>query len=58
MIKMADFCNKCEKEMFGQNLDHEYCEEGYIYNLLCEGCGGWVWVDWKGNRINNSPPAR
>jgi hypothetical protein len=43
---MADFCNICSKEMFGDvNPDinvHQILEEldsGFFTSVLCEGCG-------------------
>ena len=35
---MADFCKKCEIEMFGKT----YNELANSEMILCEGCGGWT----------------
>lgn len=44
---MADFCNKCAGELFGEDAQPEIdvqqiadsLEPGYFTNVLCEGCG-------------------
>ena len=48
---MADFCRQCEIEMFNpKNLTQYGILDNEVMLLLCEGCGGSVWVDKYGNK--------
>lgn len=53
---MADFCRQCEVEMFNPNNPTTYdILDNEVMLLLCEGCGGYVWVDKYGNKCNEIP---
>ena len=55
---MADFCKDCSIELFGaDNKDlAELCEDPGRIDVLCEGCGGWIWVDHTGRKICDVDP--
>ena len=51
---MADFCKECHDETFGKDCENPIsglCKEGEATTILCEGCGEYVWVDYKGKKI-------
>jgi uncharacterized CHY-type Zn-finger protein len=49
---MADFCRKCNEELFGHDfadkITYDIPKDSYLI-LLCEGCGRNVRIDNKGN---------
>ena len=55
---MAEFCKECAKEMWGDSVPSDFKEmitaeqidDGYVMEVLCEGCG-WIYVDEDGKRI-------
>ena len=54
---MADFCQQCSVEMFGEDFkelanlgDDEPLKPGWGYQVLCEGCGPTL-VDKEGKCI-------
>lgn len=57
---MADFCEDCAKELFGDDvksdfhgiLKKEESENGKILSVLCEGCGH-IYVDHKGKKVED-----
>jgi hypothetical protein len=38
---MADFCKQCSEELFDKDFEElsGLCQEGFIANVICEGCG-------------------
>ncbi len=56
---MADFCNKCEKDILNvddDNLTVYNIKNDECINILCEGCGGFVWVDKFGCKVSKITP--
>lgn len=59
---MAGFCKKCSIEMFEEDfkdfeglISAEEFAEGSKAEVLCEGCGHWIYVDHLGNKIGDVP---
>jgi hypothetical protein len=51
---MADFCRKCTDELFGEECTCNVaglCKIFQITQILCEGCGKMIWVDYKGKKV-------
>ena len=44
---MADFCNKCNSELFGIIENYDVPKDMFL-KILCEGCGKWMYVDSTG----------
>lgn len=55
---MADFCFQCTVDMFFTPPGDlaGLCEEGQIVNVICEGCGCGVWVDYEGWCVTSDCP--
>lgn len=53
---MADFCQECSDEMFGEDFKDlaALCADGETVEVLCEGCG-FITVDWLGKRVGDKP---
>ena len=55
---MVDFCLECNDFMFGHEIEcglaglitKEKVNEGYVVNVLCEGCG-FIAVDHNGQKV-------
>ena len=50
---MADFCQKCAKETWGDDIPSDFIglvEEGQYIQVLCEGCG-YILVDHNGKKV-------
>ena len=49
---MADFCKECEIDVLGvtENFTTYDIKDNEVMLLLCEGCGGSVWVDKYGHK--------
>jgi uncharacterized protein with PIN domain len=49
---MAEYCNECEKELFGINRNDEIkyisLKRDEVIPILCEGCGIYYWCDIHG----------
>jgi hypothetical protein len=56
---MADFCNICSGDLFGESVEPEIdvyemiadLESGYAFQVLCEGCG----MSHVGKEENGTP---
>lgn len=55
---MAGFCDKCSIEFFNEDfgdfagiITEEQFNEGVKAEVLCEGCGGWIYVDHRGHLL-------
>jgi hypothetical protein len=51
---MADFCKQCSIQHLGTDYRDfvGVVEEGETWFALCEGCGGFVEVDYEGQRVD------
>lgn len=47
---MADFCKECSIEMFGKDFG-DLAHIAERATVMCEGCGGYVTVNWDGEVI-------
>ncbi len=54
---MASFCHDCSIDMFGEDFGDlaGWCKENEYARILCEGCGGYIIVDYLGNKISECP---
>ena len=52
---MADFCDQCTSELFGEERADKNDFAGFVrgnerYYVMCEGCG-WITVDKDGKKV-------
>lgn len=52
---MAAFCKQCSIDMFGKDFG-DLAWASLPHYDLCEGCGGYVWVDGQGRCIDRACP--
>ena len=50
---MADFCKECSIRIFSEDFADlaGLCGRGEEAEVLCEGCGGLICVDYTGTRV-------
>ena len=51
---MAEFCRDCAEDMFGDGNLNDFnflCAKGETLVVLCEGCGGYIEVDYYGKKV-------
>lgn len=55
---MADFCKECSERTFGYDAKDlaGICNTGQLVVVLCEGCGGYIYVDETGTRVCHFNP--
>ena len=47
---MADFCNKCNLELFGRTEKFNI-KRNEVLQILCEGCGKVMYIDYTGFQV-------
>lgn len=47
---MADFCKQCSEKLFGEDFG-DMANIADEARVLCEGCGDYILVNMKGERI-------
>ena len=59
---MAGYCRGCSKELFGEDYNDfaglitpEQFADGVKAEVLCEGCGHWIYVDHEGKKLGDVP---
>ena len=59
---MAGFCKGCSIKLFNEDfkdfakiISAEQFNDGVKAEVLCEGCGHYIYVDHLGNKIGDVP---
>ena len=52
---MSSYCKQCSIKHFGEDFKDFAAESPGLISGLCEGCGGWIVTNEKGERLMEYP---